>query len=87
MKINFKSHQITDREVEFGLDNQARLFNIMKREFINYITYSRFNSPYTNYITAQLENFCTEYGIDIEYEKDRVAFFTALMENMTWVEN
>ena len=83
MKIIFKSHQITDREVEFAHDDQVRLFEIMKQEFINHITYSRFsNLSYPTHLERQLENFCNDYGVDIEYEKDRIAFFTALIKEM-----
>ena len=85
MKINFKSHQITDREVVFDKDNQVRLFEIMKQEFINHITYSRFsNLSCPTHLERQLENFCKDYGVDIGYEKDRVAFFTALIKEMKY---
>lgn len=82
MKINFKSHQISDREVEFDKDNQVRLFEIMKQEFIEHITYARFGNSYPTPIERQLENFCNDYGVDIEYTKDRVAFFTALIKEI-----
>ena len=80
MKIKFNGHQATDREVLFDKDNQVRLFEIMKQEFIEHITYSRFNSSYPTHTERQLENFCKDYGVDIEYSKDRVAFFTAVLD-------
>ena len=43
MKIKFNGHQEIDREVEFTQDDQVRLFEIMKDEFIQYITYSKFS--------------------------------------------
>jgi hypothetical protein len=85
MKINFNGHSPTDREVEFTQDDQVRLFEIMKQEFINHITYSRFsNLSYPTHIERQLSNFCNDYDVDIEYEKDRVAFFTALIKEMKY---
>ena len=85
MKINFKSHQISDREVEFTQDDQVRLFEIMKQEFIEHITYSRFNNlSYPTHTERQLENFCKDYGVDIEYSKDRIAFFTSLITEMKY---
>ncbi|CAF34114.1 Hypothetical-Protein / belonging to T4-LIKE GC: 795 [Synechococcus phage S-PM2] len=85
MKINFKSHQITDREVDFTQDDQVRLFEIMKQEFINHITYSRFDSIiHLTKFEQQLYNFCKDYNVDIEYSKDRVAFFTALIKEMKY---
>ena len=84
MKIKFNGHSPTDREVEFDKDNQVRLFEIMKQEFIEHITYSRFNSSYPTHIERQLENICNDYGVDIEYSKDRIAFFTALIKEMKY---
>ena len=84
MKIKFNGHQSTDREVEFSKDDQVRLFEIMKQEFIEHITYSRFSSSYPTHTERQLENFCKDYGVDIEYSKDRVAFFTEIMKEMNF---
>ena len=85
MKINFKSHQITDREVDFTQDDQVRLFEIMKQEFIEHITYSKFsNHIYLTDVEKQLNGFCKDCGVDIEYSKDRIAFFTALIKEMKY---
>jgi len=85
MKINFKAHQVTDREVEFSRDDQVRLFEMMKKEFIEHITYSKFsNLSYIASTDRQLGEFCKDYGVDIEYDKDRVAFFTALVKEMKY---
>ena len=84
MKITFNGHSATEREVEFIKDDQVRLFEIMKQEFIEHITYARFGNAYPTSIERQLENFCNDYGVDIEYSKDRVAFFTALMGEMKY---
>lgn len=83
MKIKFKGHSATDREVELTQADKHRLFEIMKQEFINYITYSRFsNLSYPTQIERQLEGFCNEFDVDIEYDKDRIAFFTEVIKNM-----
>jgi hypothetical protein len=80
MKIKFNGHSPTDREVEFSKDDQVRLFEIMKEEFINHITYARFPT----HLEKQLSTFCNDYGVDVEYDKDRVAFFTALIKEMKY---
>jgi len=84
MKIKFKSHQITDREVEFTHDDKVRLFELMKEEFINHIIYSRFDNPYPTHLENQVNTFCDDYGVDVEYDKDRVEFFTALVKEMKY---
>ena len=82
MKIKFQGHSPTECEVEFTQDDQVRLFEIMKQEFIEHITYARFGSAYPTPTERKLENFCKDYGVDIEYSKDRVAFFTAIIKEM-----
>jgi len=85
MKIKFDGHSPTECEVEFNKDDQVRLFEIMKQEFIEHITYSRFsNLSYPTHTERQLEGFCKNYGVDIEYSKDRIAFFTALIKEMKY---
>ena len=84
MKIKFNGHQATDREVEFSKDDQVRLFEIMKQEFIEHITYGRFNNSYPTHTERQLKRFCNDFGVDVEYDKDRVAFFAALIKEMKY---
>lgn len=84
MKIKFNGHSPTDREVDFTQDDQVRLFEIMKQEFIEHITYSRFGNSYPTHTERQLETFCNDYGVDIEYSKDRVAFFTSILKEMEY---
>lgn len=85
MKIKFNGHSPTECEVEFDKDDQVRLFEIMKQEFIEHITYSKFsNRVYLTDVEKQLNGFCKDYGVDIEYSKDRVAFFTALIKEMKY---
>ena len=85
MKIKFNGHSPTECEVEFSKDDQVRLFEIMKQEFIEHITYSKFsNHVYLTDVEKHLNGFCKDYGVDIEYSKDRVAFFTALIKEMKY---
>ena len=84
MKITFDGHQQTKREIDFTQDDQVRLFEIMRQEFMEHITYARFGSAYPTPIERQLENFCNDYGVDIEYTKDRVAFFTSIISEMKY---
>ena len=85
MKIKFQGHSITDCEVEFDKEDQVRLFEMMKQEFINHITYARFNNIYhPTHLEKQISTFCNDFGVDVEYDKDRVAFFTALIKEMNY---
>jgi len=85
MKIKFKGHSITDCVVEFSQSDQHRLFELMKEEFINHITYAKFsNLHYPTRIEKAIAGFCNGFGVDVEYDKDRVAFFTALIKEMKY---
>lgn len=85
MKIKFNGHSPTECEVEFDKDDQVRLFEMMKEEFIQHITYSRFTNIYhPTHLEQQLAKFCNDFGVDVEYEKDRVAFFKALIKEMKY---
>jgi hypothetical protein len=46
MKIKFNGHSPTECEVEFDKDDQVRLFELMKDEFIQHITFAKFSNIY-----------------------------------------
>lgn len=82
-KIKFSGHSKTEREVEFTHDDQVRLFEIMKQEFIEHITYSKFSNIYHPTKTEkQIMKLCEDFDVDVAYDKDRVAFFTEVINNM-----
>ena len=82
MKIKFQSHQKTEREVEISQQELFQLFEMMRNEFIQYITYSRFDGNYPSKLENAIRDFCDSYSIDAEYNKDRIAFFTSLMNSL-----
>lgn len=84
-KIKFQGHQSTEREVEFTQDDKHRLFELMKDEFIQHITYAKFrNLYYPTQLEKGIAGFCNSFGVDVEYDKDRIAFFTALIKEMKY---
>lgn len=82
-QIKFNGHYKTEREVEFTQADKHRLFEIMKAEFINHITYSRFSNIYhpTN-LEKEIMQLCEDFDVDVAYENDRVAFFTEVIKHM-----
>ena len=82
MKIKFQAHQKTEREVEITQQELFQLFEMMKTEFIEHITYSRFGSNYPTKVEKTIQDFCNSYSIDVEYNKDRIAFFTSLLNSI-----
>jgi len=83
MKIQFKAHQTIDREVELSQKELFQIFEMMREEFENHITYARFNrSCYPDRLENSIVDFCNSHSVDVEYDKDRVAFFKAILDNL-----
>ena len=78
MKINFTGHSTTEREVEITSQEMGILFKLMKQKFLDHIEYGKFNCSFPSVLTK----FCDDYQVDVNYEKDRVAFFTAIVDKM-----
>ena len=83
MNIKFTGHQATDREVELSQKDLFQLFEIMKEEFKEHITYARFDGiRYPTELEKAIKDFCDSYGVDCEYTKDRVNFFSAILTEL-----
>jgi hypothetical protein len=83
MKISFKAHQATDRELELSQQELFQLFEIMREEFKTHITYGRFSDVYqTTKGEKSVAEYCESHGVDVAYDKDRIAFFTAILDDM-----
>jgi hypothetical protein len=83
MKIQFQGHQETEREVELSQQELFQLFEIMRKEFVEHITYARFRDCYSPTATEKsIVDFCNSHNVDVEYDKDRIAFFKEILKNM-----
>ena len=83
MNIKFQGHSKTDREVELTQQELFQLFEIMRKEFVEHITYSRFRDCYSPTPTEKnIIDFCNSHSVDVEYDKDRIAFFSAILDNL-----
>ena len=83
MKIQFKGHSTTDREVELSQQELFQLFEIMREEFKEHITYARFCDCYSPTQTEKnIVDFCNSHNVDVEYDRDRVAFFSAILTEL-----
>ncbi len=83
MKIQFQGHSKIDREVELTQQELFQLFEIMRREFKEHITYARFRDCYSPTATEKsIMDYCKQHGVDVEYDKDRIAFFSAILDNL-----
>jgi hypothetical protein len=83
MKIKFNGHSQTQREAELSQQELFQLFEVMRQEFKEHITYSRFRNCYSPTQTEKsIIDFCSSHSVDVEYDKDRIAFFNAILSEL-----
>jgi hypothetical protein len=83
MNIKFQAHQATEREVELTQQELFQLFEIMRKEFKEHITYARFRDCYSPTETEKsIIDFCNSHSVDVEYDRDRISFFSAILDNL-----
>jgi len=82
MKINFTGHSTTERETEITPQEMKLLFGVMKEEFITHIEFGTFDCHSYSLHDKGIKKLCQNHQVDVCYEKDRLAFFQAIMNNM-----
>ena len=82
MKINFTGHSATERETEITPQEMKLLFEVMKEEFITHIEFGTFDGRSYTEGDKGIKKLCQNHQVDVCYEKDRLAFFQAIMNKM-----
>ena len=82
MKINFNGHSASQRETEISQKELSLLFEVMKLKFLDHIEYGKFNYSFPSEDQLAVTKLCDDHQVDVDYEKDRVAFFTSIVEKM-----
>ena len=82
MKINFNGHSSSQRETEISQKELSLVFELMKDQLITNIEYGRFDDSFPNSEQLAVIKICEDHLVDVDYGKDRVAFFTSIIEQM-----
>ena len=82
MKIAFNGHSPTERETELTQEELALVFEVMKQKFLDHIEFGKFNYSFPSADQLAVTKLCDDHQVDVYYEKDRVAFFTAIVDKM-----
>ena len=82
MKINFNGHSASQRETEISQKELSLLFEVMKLKFLDHIEYGKFNYRFPSEDQLAVTKLCDDHQVDVDYGKDRVAFFQAILDNM-----
>ena len=82
MKIQLNGHSPTERETELSQEELAEIFEVMKQKFLDHIEYGKFNYSFPSEDKVSITKLCNDHQVDVDYEKDRVAFFTSIVDKM-----
>ena len=82
MKIAFNGHSPTERETELSQQELSLLFEVMKQKFLDHIEFGKFNYSFPSADQLAVTKLCDDHQVDVDYGKDRVAFFTSILDKM-----
>ena len=85
MNISFNGHKKTDRTAEITQEQLKSIFEVMKDEFMSHIEFSPSLDHPSRYCSEEdkiICKICDTHGVDVEYKKDRIAFFKAIVDSM-----
>ena len=86
MKINYQGHMQTNCEIELTPEQYNVIFETMKTIFMSHIEFSPYyedsERSYAGETEKNIRKICNEQSVDISYKKDRLSFFSAVMNQM-----
>jgi len=82
MKITFNGHSPTEREVELSQQELHTLFEVMKQKFLDHIEFGTYDGYSYNAESKKIMKLCEAHNVDVAYTKDRLAFFTSIVEEI-----
>jgi hypothetical protein len=82
MKITFNGHQQTERQTELSQKELHILFDVMKKKFLDHIEFGTYDRCTYNTENKKIVELCETHNVDVAYTKDRLAFFTSIVEEI-----
>lgn len=85
MKITFNGHSQAQRQTELTEKQLKEIFELLKYALITHIEYtSAFDREayYEENKDKVIREICNAHSVDVEYKKDRIAFFKAILDGM-----
>ena len=83
MKITFNGHQQTERQAELSQQELHTLFDVMKQKFLDHIEFGTYDRCTYNTESKKIVELCEVHNVDVNYTKDRLAFFTEVVKNLS----
>ena len=85
MKITFNGHSQINREVELTEEQLSEIFELMRQQLMYHIEFTPSfdrRGSYESSSDKAIRKLCDQHSVDVEYKKDRIAFFEAVLDNM-----
>ena len=82
MEITFNGHMPAQRQATLTQPQLFILYEAMKHELLSHVTYSSLLNDSTFPHDKTICDICKAHGVDFRYKKDRIAFFTAILDKM-----
>jgi hypothetical protein len=84
MEIAFDGHMPAQRQATLSQPQLFSLYEAMKYELLSHVTYSSLSENEYSIFPhdKNICDLCKAHGVDFRYKKDRIAFFTAVLEKM-----
>jgi hypothetical protein len=79
MRLKFKGHSKTEREINFDPIDFEIVEKVMLAYFLERMKFLSLDSSYSKE-DRTLVKLCEKYGVDPHYVPDRLAFFKAILE-------
>jgi hypothetical protein len=84
MKITFQGHSPTERQTELSQQELHTFFEVMKESLLDSVEYGKFEGySFYNEKSKKIMELCETHGVDVAYTKDRLAFFTEIVKNLS----
>ena len=81
MKLSFTGHTKSERIVDFEGDDYLKVHEVMLAFFLQRMQYVSLENAYSDE-ERTIVKLCEKYGVDPHYAPDRLAFFTAVTEEL-----
>lgn len=83
MQLTIQTRKTVDTVITLSEEDKETLRAFMAHEFLSHVRYHDYRSSYQGQANLEQIEFCEKFGVDAELDKDRIAFFEAVVNAVT----
>lgn len=80
MQLTIQTRKTVDTVITLSEEDVKTLRSFMAHEFLSHVRYHDYRSSYQGQANLEQIEFCEKFGVDAELDKDRIAFFEAVVD-------